>query len=132
VKGRGFILVEVLLGLTFLGLIATASLPAIIMSKTSLTRAEQRVEMTYLCEYIAEHINSDSDEMLDIIDRVINTGKYSDSIRETGSKEYTYNLELLEYTGEYLLLDLCLSSKEIDDLEVCCEISRKFEGIHPH
>lgn len=131
-RKKGFILVEILLGLLFLGLVAMAGLPAMTFARTSLLKASEKSGMIYLCELAAEKLKTDDPEILECIAKLDEVGecKYIDT--DIDENLYLCSLKKLEHTGEYLSIEITLVSTQYDDMEVQLEISRHYEGVLPN
>ena len=126
---KGFILLEILIGLTFLGIVAAASLPVIINSNRNMERAVERTSMLYLCDYIAQKLKTDGDEVAELLKELLekDTVQYNGNEIDEGS--YDCYLYLKHFEGDYLLFDVILESNKYDDMEVRLEVSRQIRGI---
>lgn len=128
---KGFILLEILLGITFFGIVAALSLPVMTNSLTSMDRAAQKGEMIYFCDYVAQKLKTDEDEIAVAVGNLLEEGttKFIDEVLD----EETYNctLDLIEAEGNYLLISVTIISQKYDNLEVSLEVSRQIQGILP-
>lgn len=126
---KGFILLEILIGLTFLGIVAAASLPVLTHSNRSMEIAVEKVEMLYLCDYISQKLKTDEVEVIEILEEMIEDGSVLYQGSEIDSGTYTCNLYLLEMEGEYLLFEIILKSNKYDNMEVRLEVSRQMQWV---
>lgn len=126
---KGFILLEILIGLTFLGIVAAASLPVLTHSNRSMEIAVEKVEMLYLCDYISQKLKTDEVEVIKIFEEMIEDGSVLYQGSEIDSGTYTCNLYLLEMEGEYLLFEIILKSNKYDNMEVRLEVSRQMQWV---
>jgi len=126
---KGFILLEILIGLTFLGIVAAASLPVLTYSNRSMEIAVEKVEMFYLCDYISQTLKTDEVEVIEILEEMIEDGSVLYQGSEIVAGTYTCNLYLLEMEGEYLLFEIILKSNKYDNMEVRLEVSRQMQWV---
>lgn len=75
-KRKGFSLIEVLVGLSLLGLISVTALPMLTFSFNNFARVKARSEMCYIGEMVVEKFKTDSVIILDYINQL----ESSDSI----------------------------------------------------
>lgn len=98
-KNKGFILLEIIIGLFFIGIIATTFLPILTLSINNLNRVRDRDEMNYIGEMVVEKFKSrspqvksiiselDIDGEVDYIDDDFDTGKYSCKITKLNTSD---------------------------------------------
>jgi type II secretory pathway pseudopilin PulG len=130
-KRTGFILLEILLGLLFLGLIAIAGLPAMTFARTSINKASTKSGMIYLCELAAERLKTDQPEVLEYLYQLDETNECIYVDPDIDQNQYTCTLKKLEHTEKYFEIMVILTSLQYDDMEVQLEISRYYEGVLP-
>lgn len=126
---KGFILLEILLGITFLGIIAAASLPVMTNSMVSMDRAVERGEMIYLCDYVAQKLKTDDDEILESVESLLNEGSIEYLDEEIDEEEYNCTLDLMEVEGNYMLIGVRIKSQKYYNMEVRLEVSRQIQGV---
>lgn len=126
---KGFILMEILIGFTFLGLIAVASLPAMTFARKNIGRASAKGDMVYLAELAAERLKTDDAEILLYIEELVEEGECIYLDQKINNDHYQCTLIINEFAGEYLSFDVIFESKDYDNMEVKLEISRRFKGI---
>lgn len=126
---RGFILLEILIGFTFLGIVAAASLPAMIQSNRNMDRAVEKTRMLYLCDYVAQQLKTDEDYSCEVLEEMIVEGSAIYQSDDIDEESFYCHLYLQYIEGDYLLFDIVLDSNKYDDMEVRLEVSRQIRGI---
>lgn len=126
---KGFILLEILIGITFLGIIAAASLPVMTNSMVSMDRAAERGEMIYLCDYVAQKLKTDDDEILESVESLLNEGSIEYLDEDIDEDVYSCTLDLMEVEGNYMLIGVRIKSQKYDNMEVRLEVSRQIQGV---
>ena len=128
---KGFILLEILLGITFLGIVAALSLPVMTNSMTSMDRAAQKGEMIYFCDYVGQKLKADEDDIILLVGNLLKEGsiKFIDEVLD--EETYICTLDLIEAEGDYLLIGVTIISQKYDNMEVRLEVSRNIQGIFP-
>ena len=127
----GFILVEILVSLVLLGLVAMAGLPAMAIARSNLNKASEKGNMVYLCELAAETLKTDDPEIMDYLEELLEKQECVFADPNIDENKYICTVKKLEYTGEYLSIEVTLESTQYDDMEVHLEISRQYKGVLP-
>ena len=74
-KKEGFILLDVIIGLFYLGIIAVVLIPILTSSYNNFNRIKERDEMNFIGEMVVEKLKSNSDDMIAVIDELANQGE---------------------------------------------------------
>lgn len=64
---KGYFFIEILVGLSILGLIATTTLPILNMSIDNFNRIKDKSEMNYIAEYVIEKFKTKDDYILELM-----------------------------------------------------------------
>lgn len=74
-KKEGFVLLDVIIGLFYLGIIAVVLVPLLSSSYNNLSKINERDEMNFIGEMVIEKIKSKSDDMIMVINVLDNKGE---------------------------------------------------------
>lgn len=88
-KRVGFMLLEVIIGLFFIGIIASVMLPLLSFSFNNVRRIRDRDEMNYIGEMVIEKLKAGTSSMEDVISDLEDIGeaKYEDDDFDTSKYE---------------------------------------------
>ncbi|MBC7087248.1 MAG: type II secretion system protein [Tissierellales bacterium] len=120
---KGFVLIEILIGIAILGLVSVTSFNLLKISFTNNDLVESRTKIIYLCQNIVEELKSDSIENELIFDEVVNLGSYvytNDDIKN----EYVCEIKFNKLDRKLLFYTCTLKSITNPKLEVSFECSR--------
>jgi len=120
---KGFVLIEILIGIAILGLVSVTSFNLLKISFTNNDLVESRTKIIYLCQNIVEELKSDSIENELIFDEVVNLGSYvytNDDIKN----EYVCEIKFNKLDRKLLFYTCTLKSIKNPELEVSFECSR--------
>lgn len=67
---KGYFFIEILVGLSILGLIATTTLPILNMSIDNFNRIKDKSEMNYIAEYVIEKFKTKDDYILELMSQL--------------------------------------------------------------
>jgi len=95
-KRKGSILLEVILGICFIGLLSTICLPTMTRSLSNFKNINEIYEETYIAESIVEVLKSPSDNSKILIDRIYTEGLISYDGDQVDIKDFTCDLILLD------------------------------------
>lgn len=109
-KRRGFSLVEVLVGLSLLGLISVTAIPMLTFSFNNFTRVKARSEMCFIGEMVVEKFKTDSVIILDYLNQL----ESSDSIEyiDDNFDKDKYSCTIYKIENRTRLIDIKVKVKE--------------------
>lgn len=66
-KKKGFILLEIIIGLFFIGLLSTVFLPILSSSLNNFNKVKDKNDMNYIGEMVVEKLKTSSTDILDVL-----------------------------------------------------------------
>ncbi len=111
-KRNGFILVEALLGLFFIGLLATSVLPLLSFSFNNVRTIKYRDEMNYIGEMVAEKLKSESEFALKTISDLIAFGEVNYEDDDFDKSKYRCKLVNLYSSSRFIEYMVIVESKD--------------------
>jgi len=85
--------------------------------------------MIYLCDYVAQKLKTDDDEVLGSVESLLNEGSIEYRDEEIDEDVYSCTLDLMEVEGNYMLIGVRIKSQKYDNMEVRLEVSRQIQGV---
>lgn len=121
-KNKGFILMDVIVGLFFIGLITSLSFPLIASSYSNYGKIIASTEMNYLGESIYERLSSKDDYAMDIIqDLTLGDETIFDDFDDHYSEKYEAVIIKRDYCENFLDISIIIKSNShggnISDVE---------------
>lgn len=123
---KGYMLIEVVVGLAIFGLIGITSYNLLNISFKNTDKVEAKLLMTYLCQEVIEELKSDTSENNNVLKNLIEKGSYLFDNDKIG-KEYQCELKLIKQEGNLIFYTCTVKDNKFDDLEVTLECSRFFK-----
>jgi type II secretory pathway pseudopilin PulG len=123
---RGYLLIEVVVGLAIFGLVSLTSYNLLNISFKNTDKIEAKLLMTYLCQEVIEELKSDTYVNDNIFNDLIKKGSYLLENDKIG-KEYQCELKLIKQEGNLIFYTCTVKDNKFDDLEVTLECSRFFK-----
>ena len=123
---KGYMLIEVVVGLAIFGLIGITSYNLLNISFKNTDKVEAKLLMTYLCQEVIEELKSDTSENNNVLKNLIEKGSYLFDNDKIG-KEYQCELKLIKQEGNLIFYTCTIKSNMFHDMEVTLECSRFFE-----
>ncbi|HOK63652.1 MAG TPA: type II secretion system protein [Soehngenia sp.] len=123
---KGYMLIEIIVGLAIFGLISVTSYNLLKISYKNSDKVELKLLMTYLCQEVIEELKSDTPENNDIFNSLIAEGKYlfkNDKIGEG----YECELKLIKQEGNLIFYSCTIKNSILNDSEVTLDCSRFFK-----
>lgn len=109
-KRRGFSLVEVLVGLSLLGLISVTAIPMLTFSFNNFARVKAKSEMCFIGEMVVEKLKTDGVNILDCINQL----ETSDSLEyiDDNFEKDKYTCTIYKIEDHPRLMDIKVRVKE--------------------
>jgi type II secretory pathway pseudopilin PulG len=123
---KGYILIEVVVGLAIFGLIGITSYNLLNISFKNTDKVEAKLLMTYLCQEVIEELKSDTSENNNVLKNMIEKGSYLFENDKIG-KEYQCELKLIKQEGNLIFYTCTVRNNMFHDMEVTLECSIFFE-----
>lgn len=123
---KGYMLIEVVVGLAIFGLIGITSYNLLNISFKNTDKVEAKLLMTYLCQEVIEELKSDTSENDNVLKNLIEKGSYLFDNDKIG-KEYQCELKLIKQEGNLIFYTCSIKNNMFHDMEVTLECSRFFE-----
>lgn len=101
-KRKGTILLEVIIGLFFIGILASICLPILTTALVNFNRIENRYEMNYIGELIVEKLKSPSQENMDVLQIVDLEGSVNYICDEFDSDKYSCEIKKIKSSANLL------------------------------
>jgi type II secretory pathway pseudopilin PulG len=123
---KGYMLIELVVGLAIFGLVSLTSYNLLNISFKNTDKVEEKLLMTYLCQEVIEELKSDTSGNDHIFNDLIKKGNYLFEIDKIG-KEYQCELKLVKQEGNLIYYTCTIKNNIYNDLEVKLECSRFFK-----
>ena len=109
---KGFLFIEVLVGLFILGLVAVTCLPILNLSLNNFTRIKDKSEMHYIGEMVLEKFKSKDDYIVDLMAQLetVDAVDYSDNSFD--SDKYSCQLVRLKSTHKLLEFKVIVNKQD--------------------
>lgn len=116
-KRRGYILLDIIIGIFFLGLVAITALPVLNTSFRNFMNVRKQNEMNYIAENVIENLNSIDQKSSDVFQNLEST--YETEYLSLGSykDKYECKIVLLKQCQYIWELDVIIYFKNQEDKE---------------
>lgn len=103
-KRKGYVLLEILVGIFLIGLISTTYFPIITSSFRNFNRIKDRTEMIYIAEMVAERLKVDKELSKEIIPKL--EGQTSIDFEDENIDDIKYKCTLQKINSSNRMIDL--------------------------
>jgi len=120
---RGFMFVEIIVGLAIFGLVSVTSYNLLKSSFANTEKTELKLSMTYTCQEIVEELKSNTQKNEALFTELLTDGSYiytSDKIED----KYICEIKLNKIEGELIYYTCKLTNALRPEMEVSFECSR--------
>lgn len=108
-KRRGFIFLDILVGLFIIGLIVVVSFPILDLTQKSFKKSEELMEMIYVSETTVESLKCKDQMAVDFLSDLNKAGELEYPCLE--NPKYTSRVKLLDKHGELWFLNIKVNKK---------------------
>ena len=111
-KNKGFVFLEIIIGLFFIGIIASVFLPILTSSINNLNRVRDRDEMNYIGEMVVEKFKSGSPQVKSIISELDVDGEVDYIDNDFDADKYSCKITKLNTSDSLLEFLVSVHNKE--------------------
>lgn len=114
-KKNGFVLLEIIIGLFFIGLLSTVYLPIISSSLNNFNKVKDKNEMNYIGEMVVEKLKTSSSEILDVLDELENIGESNYVDDDFDNEKYSCKITKMNNSASLLEFVVKVNLKNQED-----------------
>lgn len=110
-KKKGFVLLDVIIGLFFIGLLSTVFLPILTSSLNNFNKVKNKNDMNYIGEMVVEKLKTSSSEILDILDELDNNGEVNYVDDDFNTEKYNCKITKINNSDSLLEFNVKVNLK---------------------